>query len=213
MLASSSLFLHIISGSIALISGAIAIFSSKGQGVHRRAGRIYFWAMTLVFLSGLVLSVYRYNRFLFLLAFLSYYSAFAGIRSLSLRQLHQGQAPQWYDWAAGLINAVANLLFLGLGAYWLWEGQYIAGGMSVGFALGGLAISHANLHPFIQSPTESNQWYQAHIGNMMGSYIATFTAFLSTTLGSSGLINPYLLFVLPSLIGVPMLLYWQRKNR
>ncbi len=167
--------------------------------------------MTLVFITGIMLASASFNRFLFLIAFLSYYSVFSGVRILQLKQLHKGQQPRWYDWAAGIINGIANLSFVGLGLYyWSLYGVLHEGTMlSIGFGLGGLALSYVNLKPFIKKPVAAYHWYLSHMGNMMGGYIAVLTAFLSTTASRYGWMDPLLSFTLPSLFGVPLLIYWQ----
>lgn len=176
-------------------------------------GKIYVLAMTGVFITGIWVAVERDNRFLFLIAFLSYYSVFAGVRALKLKQLHRAQKPEKIDWIAGGINTLANLTFLSLGiAYLIKNGGVTSGSvLSIGFGIGGLLISYTNMHPFFIRPKKSWHWYLAHIGNMMGGYIATLTAFFSTMVTRYGIMDPYLAFVLPSLIGIPLLLYWQHK--
>jgi len=200
-------------GCIALITGAISIFSKKGMRIHRKAGSIYVWTMTLFFITGIIVAGYRFNRFLFLIAFLSYYSVFSGVRFLKLKNLHKNQKPKWYDWAAGIINGVANIIFIGMGVYYLFrENSNLQGALlSIGFGIGGLLISYTNLKPIIVRPSKPYHWYLAHNGNMMGGYIATLTAFLSTIVTRFELINPFLAFAMPSLIGIPLLLYWQHK--
>ncbi|WP_194977039.1 DUF2306 domain-containing protein [Aquiflexum lacus] len=208
-----TLYIHILVGSIALLTGAIAIFSKKGMQLHLTTGKIYFWAMTLVFITGIIVAGYRFNRFLFLIAFLSYYSVFSGVRFLKLKNLHKNQNPKWYDWVAGIINGIANLVFIGLGLYYLFkENNNLAGALlSIGFGIGGLLITYTNLKPFVVRPSKAYHWYLAHTGNMMGGYIATLTAFLSTMVTRFELMNPFLAFALPSLIGIPLLLFWQHK--
>ncbi|RZS92462.1 hypothetical protein [Aquimarina brevivitae] len=207
------LYIHILAGTLSLITGAIAILSKKGRANHNKAGRIYFLAMTVVFITGIVIAGYRFNRFLFLIAFLSYYSVFSGVRFLKLKKLHKGQRPKWYDWTAGIVNGLANSIFILLGIYYLLARPGINSGalLSIGFGIGGLLISYTNLKQFIKTPKEPYHWYLAHIGNMMGGYIATFTAFLSTIVTRFELMNPFLAFALPSLIGIPLLLYYQNR--
>lgn len=208
------LYLHILVGSIALITGLVALLSAKGKYTHKKVGKIYFYAMTLVFITGLIVAGYRFNKFLFLIAFLSYYSVFAGIRSLRLKNLHKQQKAKLVDWTAGIINAIANLIFIGIGLYYAFSNGFLTGGtiLSIGFGLGGLLISYTNLKPFIIKPEKAYHWYLSHIGNMMGGYIATFTAFLSTMVTRFELMNPFLAFALPSLIGIPLLLFWQKRT-
>lgn len=209
-----TLYLHVLVGTLALLSGAFAIFSAKGKGLHRQSGRIYFWAMTAVFITGIIVAGFHFNRFLFLIAFLSYYSVFAGVRFLKLKKLHRGQQSLWYDWAAGIVNAVANLFFVALGLYYFLYTHASPGAvlLTLGFGIGGLMISYTNLQPLLVRPDKPYHWYLAHIGNMMGGYIATFTAFLSTMVTRYELMNPYLAFALPSLVGIPLLLYWQGRT-
>lgn len=45
---STMLIIHVISGFLALVCGAVAISTKKGKGVHVTAGRVYFWSMMLV---------------------------------------------------------------------------------------------------------------------------------------------------------------------
>ena len=204
---------HAITGGIALLTGLTSIVAQKGDVLHKKAGKVYFWSMTGVFITGVVIAGYQFNRFLFLIAFLSYYSVFAGVRSLKLKRLHKGQSPKWYDWTAGIINALANLFFIGLGAYYVSTKGFSSGGalLSIGFGLGGLAISYNNLMPFVKAPKKAYHWYVAHIGNMMGGYIATLTAFFSVMISRYEFMNPFLGFALPSLIGVPLLIYWTKR--
>lgn len=212
ILVSKILLFHAAVGGAALISGLLALGSRKGRKWHRTSGRVYFWTMTLVFITGLLVAGYRFNRFLFLIAFLSYYSVFAGTRILKLKNLHLGQRPKWYDWGAGLINALANLFFIGLGIYYLALGRNLGAPLlSIGFGIGGMLISYTNLIPFVKKPQKPYHWYMSHIGNMTGGYIATSTAFISTMNTRLDLLNPFWAFALPSLIGIPVLLFWQRQ--
>ena len=208
------LIIHVAAGVISLVTGLISILSLKGSKVHKKSGKIYFYSMTIVFVTAIIIASYRFNRFLFLIAFLSYYSVFAGVRKLRLKNLHKNQKPKWYDWTAGIINGIANLFFIGLGIYYSIENGFFSGGalLSVGFGIGGLLISYVNLKPFIIKPNKSYHWYLSHIGNMFGGYIATSTAFLSTLISKYEIMNPFLGFALPSIIGVPLLIYWMNKT-
>jgi len=208
------LYIHILVGAISLLTGLVAILSAKGKKWHRQSGKIYVYAMTGVFITGIIIAGFRFNRFLFLIAFLSYYTVFCGVRALKLKKLHKQQNPKWYDWFAGIVNAIVNLVFVAFGIYLGFANGFTTGGalLSIGFGLGGLALSYTNLEPFIVRPSKAYHWYLSHIGNMMGGYIATFTAFLSTVVSRFDFINPYLAFALPALIGVPLLLFWLHKT-
>lgn len=205
--------IHIVAGAIALGSGLLAILSAKGKKTHKSVGKIYVFGMTAVFISGTIIAGIQFNKFLFLIAFLSYYSVFCGVRILKLKALYLDQKPKWFDWTAGIINLVANLVFLGFGCHIAIKYGVNDGGalLSIGFGIGGILLSYVNLFPFIKRPKESYHWFLSHIGNMMGGYIATLTAFLSTMVTRFDLMNPFLAFALPSLIGIPILFWYQRR--
>jgi uncharacterized membrane protein len=207
------LIIHVVSGFTALLSGLISLLSAKGGNAHRVLGKIYTTAMTGVFITGIWVAVTRENRFLFLIAFLSYYSVFAGVRALKLKQLHRDQNPEKIDWIAGGINTLANLIFLSLGVFYAFKNGFFNPGaiLTMGFGIGGLMISYTNMQPFFIRPVKPWHWYLSHIGNMMGGYIATLTAFISTMVTRFELMNPYLAFAIPSLIGIPLLIFWQSK--
>lgn len=205
--------IHIVAGAIALGSGLLALLSAKGKKVHKSVGKIYVFAMTAVFISGTIIAGIQFNKFLFLIAFLSYYSVFCGVRILKLKALHLDQKPKWFDWAAGIINLIANLTFFILGCVIAFKHGMTQGGalLSIGFGIGGILLSYTNLRPFLKRPTEPYHWYLSHIGNMMGGYIATLTAFLSTMVTRFDLMNPFLAFALPPIIGIPLLFWYQRR--
>ncbi len=50
------LFLHVLAGAIGLLSGAVALFTRKGEGPHRFAGNIYFISMIAMAVSGFYLA-------------------------------------------------------------------------------------------------------------------------------------------------------------
>jgi hypothetical protein len=72
--------IHILAGTIALLCAAMAVSSEKGKKLHVLSGRTYFWCMVAIFLTAIPMSIITSNIFLFLIAFFSFYLAFAGIR-------------------------------------------------------------------------------------------------------------------------------------
>ena len=51
------LVLHIVGGTIALVSGPVPMLSRKGSRLHRRAGDLYALAMTVTAVSALFLAL------------------------------------------------------------------------------------------------------------------------------------------------------------
>ena len=52
-------FAHIIAGSVGLISGYIALYTTKGIPVHRRVGMVFVVAMLAMCLAGVTLAAVR----------------------------------------------------------------------------------------------------------------------------------------------------------
>ena len=57
------LITHIFCGAIALLTGLLAILFRHKVKIHKPIGKIYFWAMTIIFFSAIFLSVYKSNIF------------------------------------------------------------------------------------------------------------------------------------------------------
>ncbi len=57
-----TLFLHIVGGTLGLLSGYVALYSSKGQPLHRRSGRVFVYAMTVMTLFGAWVALAMNNR-------------------------------------------------------------------------------------------------------------------------------------------------------
>ncbi len=87
--------LHVAAGFVALVMAPIAMWTQKGGKQHRRWGKVYFWAMFVIFVTALALVYFRPNFFLLMISFLSFYCAFSGYRALFRKR--PGQAT-WLDW-------------------------------------------------------------------------------------------------------------------
>jgi uncharacterized membrane protein len=114
-LAKVLLSLHIAGGFTALVAGARAMLTRKGERYHLRSGRIYFWGMAVVAATALPLAILGSNIFLLAVAILSFYLAFSGYRVIvRLRRGALGR-PAPLDWVAtsGVLLAGAGLLAYG----------------------------------------------------------------------------------------------------
>ena len=61
------LAIHVLSGITAVACGAIAAIARKGSPRHVRAGRCYYRAITVVFITGAILAVMRWRQDCYLL--------------------------------------------------------------------------------------------------------------------------------------------------
>lgn len=202
--------IHVIAGAGALIFGAIAFGLRKKTPKHKPIGKIYFWCMTVVFITAMIVSIAKSLLFLFLIGIFSYYSTIIAYRSLRLKKLEDGQKPLKIDW---FIEILAGLTFLGmvaLGILVLVKKQNYGGLVPLVFGAFGLLSVRTNIKLFTEKPKETLYWLKKHIGHMMGSYIGALTAFLVNQTEHIP-INPTLLWFLPTLIIVPVMRMEMKK--
>ncbi|MBK7964986.1 MAG: hypothetical protein IPK10_06670 [Bacteroidetes bacterium] len=109
------LWLHIISGGLALLAGPVAMFNQDGGKIHRKAGIIYFYSMMVIFVSSIILSIVRENWFLFMVGIFSCYLVSTGYRALKLKMLHRGQKAEKIDWFILIISLIAGIGLIGDG--------------------------------------------------------------------------------------------------
>ncbi|HEY5823329.1 MAG TPA: hypothetical protein VIT44_03130 [Cyclobacteriaceae bacterium] len=203
---------HILAGILSLVVAPIAMAVSKGGRVHRLSGKIFFWAMTWIFITAVILSAYyKWIPFLLMVSVLSYYLTVSGYRTLYQKQLSSGKGVLWYDWLAVIATGLFMLGF----AVWginLWMNNQASGSvfLILGFSIGGLLSVRGELKAFIKPPLDKNRWLFKHIGRMIGAFIASVTAFSVNVLTFIPGIWPW---IWPTLIGTPLIVYWVRMYK
>lgn len=190
--------IHILSGFTALVAGFIAIVAQKGKKVHKISGLTFFIGMIMVCFSAILISLMKDNRFLLHIGIFSFYLVYSGYRSVKNKSL----TPSTIDWVL-LLTAFVNCLAMVL------SGQLVL--IVFGVLGASLAAQDAKLFYDIINKKEllKNKWLLRHISTMLGGYIATFTAFLVVNISLESL--PWLPWLLPTIIGTPLIAYWTRK--
>ena len=71
---------HVLFGIVCVVAGAIAMFSRKGPGRHTNAGTVYYWSLSVVFVTAAAVAAMRWaeDYHLFVLGVLSFSSASLG---------------------------------------------------------------------------------------------------------------------------------------
>ena len=196
--------LHITAGFIGFFMAPAALLVRKGGPWHRRWGQIFFGAMVVAGSTAIVAASYRGLTFLLLTGIFSLYLAGFGYRSLYLKPLARGGAAPGFDWAmAGLGLAV----FVGTVAYGLWARNVPA------MVFGGIGVmtTGRQLRAYARAGTWAReQWLLNHISGFLGAYIAAVSAFSATSL--TFIPFPYN-FLWPSVVGVPLIVWWHRRVR
>jgi uncharacterized membrane protein len=208
------LAVHIAAGAIAFVMAPMALITAKGGRAHRRWGKIYLWSMGVVAVTALTMSIYLPIVFLALVAVFSFYACFSAWRVLALKDLPKGGRAKPIDWAAAIITFVASACLAGFGAFKPAIVQHM-GIVAIVFGIIGMSLAFGQIRSFVWRPTEKMFWWYTHLGNMIASYIAAWTAFSVTTLSNSFRHAGILLWLWPTIIGVPAIAlttaYYKRK--
>jgi uncharacterized membrane protein len=204
------LFIHITCGTLALLAGPIAMLNQNGNNLHRKSGKIFFYAMTIVFFTAIYLSVAGNIPFLFLIAIFSYYNIVVGYRALYLKKLGSGQKPELFDWSITILTTLFHAALLVWGIVVLFiQGDNFGIVASIFGILGGLGNYREYLH-YIKGYTTKNGWLYVHISGMLGGYIATLTAFLVNVVTFQ---PSFVLWLAPTVVIVPYMIYVSQKFR
>ena len=194
------LTIHIGAGSVALLTAAVAVFTSKGEKWHIMAGRVYAVAMALVFVTAVPLALLGASIFLLLIAFFSFYLVFAGWRFARNRR----GGPQAVDWAAAAIMVTTGL---GMGVYagilaGAGDSQWVT--MTV-FATIAVALGMADVLYHRLRRATGGRRISRHLTNMLAGTIATITAVLVVNVQT----NPeWIAWILPTVIISPFIAWW-----
>ena len=195
--------IHILAGTIALLAAAFAICSEKGKKIHITAGRTYYWGMAGIFLTALPMSIISSNIFLFLIAFFSFYLAFAGRR---FAQNRKGIAST-VDWIAVGFMITAGLGMWVLAVFYSIENnsQYIT--LSV-FGFIAIALGYTDFKTYKQQEATGKKRIARHLTNMLAGTIAVVTAVLVVNVDME---PQWLPWILPTVILVPVISWWNWK--
>ncbi len=197
-----------MAGAISLIAAPIALAVVKGGKAHRLWGKIFFWMMTWICITAVVISVFKSIPFLLMLSVLSYFLVVSAYRTLYFKTYPH--TLKWYDWLYSIISSAFMLYFIGWGIYLAAFTTEGIAYLSIMFGLGGLYLTTKNILGFIHPPKTKHDWLFRHIGNMTGGFIASVTAFSANVLS---FMPGILQWMWPSLVGVPLIIYWIRTYR
>jgi uncharacterized membrane protein len=200
------LAIHIFSGVVALFVAPGAMLTRKGGLWHRRWGKVYFWAMALVALTAIVLSLLRPGLFLALVAVFSFYLAFTGYRVLYRK--NPRQAASLMDWSGTVLMLLGGAGLVGYGVYLLRASGF--GTVAIVFGSIGLLLACADVRAFLRPPADKRAWWFTHMNRMMAAYIATVTAFSAVNF----FFLPTLVrWLWPTLFGLVGISVWSRHYR
>lgn len=200
--------LHAISGSVGLLAGTISIIAHKGNNWHKKSGIVFFYAMMLAGLSGIVASLIpgHYSPFLFVVGVFSIYLVLSGYRALRFKKVRVVKDIVWDKILAAIMLIVA-LGMITYGTLAIAQGSTMGSVLIVFGAIGGIS-SYSDFRAFRDLKMLRKKHLRMHIGKISGGYIAAVTAFLVTNSVFPGVVG----WLLPSILGGVFIGYWLRKT-
>jgi uncharacterized membrane protein len=209
------LAIHILCGVVAFVCAPVALATAKGGKAHRSFGKVYFWAMTGVAVTALILSFALPVYFLAMVSVFSFYSAFAAYRILYLKGMSRGDRPRAVDWVAAVVTVLSSLLLFLLGFLkpeLMHVGLIRIAGhpvsiVSVVFGLLGMRMGLRSIQGFMKPSGEKMLWWFEHMQGMIASYIAAMTAFSAVNL-SHWFGAAWWVWLWPTMVGVPAIALW-----
>ena len=204
------LILHVVSGSIALLSGLVAMASRKtGQSSHQRAGNAFYAAMSVMAGTAAALTLWEPDRLSLGAAVWTFYLVHTARHAARSRSAGLDSMGRWLA-LAGLLST-AIFLDGGAAAYAARDGEFQ--GMSfVAFFLFGMLAAVALLFDLslIWRPRLSTrQRIARHLWRMVAAY---FLAVTSLFLGQQDDVFPFMagspILMLPSLLTLAFLFFW-----
>lgn len=198
------LTLHVAGGTSALVIGTIILCIKKGDKRHRLLGKLYFFTMITAALVSLPMAYLHPNYFLFIVGVFSSYMLVSGWRYLKIKSVEHVTTLDWIHTITMLLFAIG---FIGFGLYNIVTG-FNFGLVFLVFGAIGLLFVKGDFTNFKGNSKTKNVWLTAHFQRMMGSYIASVTAFLVV---NNSYIPGIIAWLLPTLIIVPIIVFWTKK--
>ncbi|MCX6352781.1 MAG: hypothetical protein NTX03_13125 [Bacteroidetes bacterium] len=203
---------HASAGSVMLLSGLVAMLAKKANKYHRMAGKIYLVAAALVSITGFTIAIQKNNQFLIATSVFVLYMVMSGYRSLYLKQLYKDVKAMPMDWLIIAFASLATVGLLLLGVLSILKGNN-GGIVPLTFGIISATFIRRDILKFTKGPVEKKHWLYNHIRGMVGSYIAGLTAFLAVNAGFISHNFSLLVWLSPTAIGVPLIIYWTRKYK
>ncbi len=203
------LVIHIIAGSVGLITGTINIARKKGDKLHKNVGLFFLYGMLINGFAGLLMTLIHSNPFLFIVGIFSIYMAATGQRYLSLKGLLKGEKAKNIDWILSSTMLLFGIGFVIYGILLLVSSNNF-GIVLLVFGFISISMVYQDFKNYKGQNSIKNFWLLVHIQRMIGSYIAAATAFLVV---NNTILPGIVAWLLPTLILTPLIFKWSNKYK
>jgi hypothetical protein len=111
------LAVHIPAGLTGVVTGAVAALSPKRHGRHPRFGTIYYWTLSVLFVTAAALAALRWPEDAYLLVLGTLSFALASVGRTARRHHRQWQRhPRWLGWLGPYIAGMSLSYIVGVEA-------------------------------------------------------------------------------------------------
>ncbi len=203
------LLIHIVSGSIGLITGTINLIRKKGDKLHKNFGFFFLSGMLINGVSGLLMSLIHFNFFLLIVGVFSIYMVSTGQRYLSLKTISPSQKALKIDWILSAGMFLFGIGFIIYGILLLLSSNNF-GIVLLVFGFISISMAYQDFKNYQGRNSNKNFWLLVHIQRMMGSYIAAMTAFIVV---NNTILPGIVAWLLPTVIVTPLIFKWSRKYK
>ena len=202
-----NIIVHVTAGSLALIVGLVAIVVKKNSRLHRRAGRVFLWLMSVVILTGLIgVFIFGRNTFLLVITVMSGYLAFSGYRAIRLKSNHFNFLNIFVSLAA--LATVSYFLYYFKSIGMIWSPVIIYS--TVGYLF--LIVGYDLIRYFIPSKAYANLWIHEHILKMVSAFTGLLSAFSGTVFPQYQPYSQFMPSILGTLVAIGFMVVVARKK-
>jgi len=217
--------LHIVSGTVGLVTLWVPLFAKKGGDIHRAWGRVFARALLVTGIIAIGISLVSlrwplethpfsddaalirglFGWMMLYLATLTIMLSRYGLLVIRNRHDHARDREP--------LNILLQVLTFLTAANCAWHGVVLGQPVMMGIPAVGLTIAVLNLRYIFQQAPLRNEWLIQHTRGLVGAGISVYTAFLAfgaVNLMPHHAFNP-LLWATPTVLGMTLLLYHQGK--
>ena len=196
------LFIHAGFGGIALVSGAISLVTKKGNPLHKKSGKVFYYTLLISVLMSLVISVMPNHKstFLFSIGLFSSYFIIGGYRSLGFKK--KDVSFRWDKIIAYLI-VVTGITMIAYPI--LLEGNINI--VLLIFGMIALIFGAIDLLLLQNKSKIKENWLKIHLSKMISGYVAATTAFVVVNQWIPGVWA----WFTPGIFGTVYMIYWLNK--
>lgn len=196
------IYVHAAFGGMALLSGAISLIATKGNTLHKKSGKLFFFTMLASTSLSLIIAVLPYHKspFLFCIGLFSSYFIIGGFRSLEFKK----------QVISLRLDKIIAYLIIVTGIAMVFCPILIEGSPDIillVFGLTSILFGSIDVLLFRDINRLRKHWLKIHLSKMISGYVAAVTAFVVV----NGWLPGVWAWFTPAIFGNIYLTYWLLK--